>query len=77
MKSRRRVFADALRYGVLGVLGVGSGLSLIKRHRLVREGRCVNEGICRKCGVFETCGLPRALVVREMSARGVYDSAKK
>lgn len=77
MKSRRRVFIDALRYAVIGVIGVGSGLAFAKRRRLLREGKCVNDGICRQCEIFETCDLPQALVVREMSAKGIYDTAKK
>jgi hypothetical protein len=75
LKSRRQFFAGISRYTILGLLGAAGVSVTAKRHRLLREGKCVNEGICRRCAVFDDCGLPRAIVVKEMSA-GYKDDRK-
>ena len=69
VKSRRMVFAAALRYAALGLLGAAGGSALAKRRRLLREGRCMSDGVCRGCVVFERCGLPQALSAKEVLAR--------
>jgi hypothetical protein len=65
VRSRRELFAGALRYGTLAVLTAGGAGMFAKRRRLVREGKCINKGICAGCEVLERCDLPEALSARE------------
>jgi hypothetical protein len=69
VQNRRQLFAGALRYATLGLLGAGAWSVAAKRRRLLREGKCVNGGICSGCEVFEECGLPQALSAKEILAR--------
>lgn len=69
VQSRRQLFAGALRYMTLGLLGTVGGSVFARRRRLVREGKCINHGICRGCEVFEKCGLPQALLAKGVLAR--------
>lgn len=69
VQSRRQLFAAALRYGILGVLGAAGAAAVTRRRRLVREGKCINNGVCRGCQIFETCGLPQALSAKQVLAR--------
>jgi len=69
LQARRRFVTHALRNAALAVLGVGGGVIVLKRRRLLREGKCLNRGMCRDCAVFSDCGLPRALSPRDVLAR--------
>jgi len=75
LRSRRELFAGALRYAALGLMTAASAALFVKRQRLVRDGKCVNEGICAGCKVFQKCSLPRAASVRQ-TLEGV-DNGKK
>ncbi len=70
VKSRRDVFAGALRYMAVGVLAAGGFFVGVKRRRLVRQGKCINGGPgqlgCRGCGALQQCGLPRALSAKKV-----------
>lgn len=68
IRSRRELFAGALRYAALGLLTAGGVTLFAKRRRLLREGRCINEGVCGGCRLLENCGLPRAASAREVLA---------
>ena len=74
-RSRRELFAGALRYAALGLMATGGAALFAKRQRLLREGKCVNEGICAGCKVLEQCSLPQAFSARRTLA-GV-DNGKK
>jgi hypothetical protein len=74
-RSRRELFAGALRYAALGLMAAGSAALFAKRQRLVREGKCVSEGICDGCKVLQHCSLPQAASARR-TLTGV-DNGKK
>ena len=65
VRSRRELFAGALRYAALSLIAACGAAVFAKRRRLVREGKCVNAGICAGCRVFERCDLPEALTARQ------------
>ena len=67
--ARRLFIKRIFRNAGLAVLGLGSGVAVMKRRKLLREGKCLNQGICRDCGVFDDCGLPRALSTKSVLAR--------
>jgi hypothetical protein len=67
--DRRRLFANAIRAGVLALIALGGGASLLKRRRLVRQGKCINSGICGRCDIFDDCRLPQALSKRKFDKR--------
>jgi len=65
-RSRRELFAGALRYAALGLMAAASVALYVKRQRIVRKGRCINSsGICAGCKVLEQCSLPQAVSARQ------------
>jgi hypothetical protein len=75
VRSRRELFAGALRYAGLGLMATASAALFAKRRRLVRNGRCISSGICAGCKVLQDCSLPQAASAKETLA-GV-DNGKK
>ena len=75
-QNRREIIKSSLRYAVLGVVGLFSGLELIKRRRFVKEGKCVSKGICSQCGLYDDCRLPQALS-RKQVVNGKNNSNEK
>jgi hypothetical protein len=65
-RSRRELFAEALRYATLGLLTAGSAALYAKRQRLVRQGICISGGVCAGCEVLDRCGLPSALSAKNL-----------
>lgn len=74
-RSRRELFAGAMRYATLGLMVAASAALFAKRQRLVRKDQCTSSGICVGCKVLEQCGLPKALSAKRTLA-GV-DNDKK
>ena len=68
-KSRRRVLAEAIRAGLLAMIGIGSVSMVVKKRRLVARGVCINKSICSKCQGFDICSLPAALSAKK--AKGI------
>jgi hypothetical protein len=65
-RSRRELFAGALRYATLGLLTAGSAALYAKRQRLVRQGICISDGICTGCEILDRCDLPAALSAKNL-----------
>jgi FtsH-binding integral membrane protein len=60
-QNRRQFLAGALRYMTLSLIGFASGVTVMKRLKLLREGKCTNEYLCEGCEFYEGCRLPQAL----------------
>jgi hypothetical protein len=65
-RSRRELFAGALRYAALGLLAVGGTVLFAKRRRLLQEGACINDRLCAGCAILQQCTLPRALSAKKI-----------
>jgi hypothetical protein len=74
-RSRRELFAGALRYAALGLIAAGGSALFAKRQRLVRNGLCINSGICAGCKILKSCSLPQAASAR-VTLSGISNGTK-
>jgi hypothetical protein len=68
-EGRRAFLRDAVRYPVLGVLGLMAASLARREGPLDAEGKCTIAEACRNCPAREKCRLPQAELARQASDR--------
>ena len=56
---------NCVRNVMLTILGLGSGVLLLKKPDDKSQHVCINEGICHGCDVFNRCILPQAISAKK------------
>jgi hypothetical protein len=69
--ERRRFFQTAMRYSLLGVIGLVGGRLAARRLSgpLHPDETCLSRGVCRGCRTLATCGSPQATLFRQAKER--------
>ena len=67
--NRREYISSVVRGGMVGALGVLSGV-LVYRRQVALDPGCTNSFQCRSCMKIKKCELPEAELVRDHGEKG-------